>query len=291
MQIDFKTEDEIILRGTLYKAKKPKAIVLINPGTATKTSFYIPFAKYLSQEGFHVLLWNYRGFCESNNGKLVGSTYKYSDIGRYDIPAAIEYVARTFPDLALYCIGHSAGGQQIGLAGNHNKLAGLVAVASSAGYFPYMPFSYRLKAYFFFFIFSPLASRIFGYVPAKRLRLMEDLSGPMAKEWGAWCAKKEFLFSPKFYGHTVPEGAFKDLGFPIHVISADDDEICTELNIESFWKNVHSEKEITFTRYCTKDFPQGKIGHFGYFRKENNEIWADILQTLNLFQLKGNRHV
>src|SRR5690554_7760137 len=36
-----------------------------NPGTATKTTFYAPFAEFLADNGYHVMLWNYRGFCES----------------------------------------------------------------------------------------------------------------------------------------------------------------------------------------------------------------------------------
>jgi predicted alpha/beta hydrolase len=283
MQIDFKTKDEMPLHGTLYQSRKTKGVVLLNPGTATKTSFYRPFAQYLSEHDFHVLLWNYRGFCESKVHSLVGSSYKYSDIGRYDIPSAIDYLVDRFPNLPLYCVGHSAGSQQIGLANNHEKLAGLVAVASSAGYFPYMPLGYRVKANFFFRVYGPLTGLIFGYVPAKRVGLMEDLSVDMVKEWGEWCKEKELLFSPKFYGKTVPEGAYKDFKFPIHVITADDDEICTERNLESFWKNVQSEKGITFRRYKAMDFPRGKIGHFGYFREENKKVWGDILDQLNSF--------
>ncbi len=287
MQAEFKTKDALLLRGTIYRTENAKAVVLLNPGTATKTSFYRPFAQYLSGQGFHVLLWNYRGFCESKTGSLAGKNYKFSDIGRYDIPAAIDHVTNLFPDLPLYCVGHSAGSQQIGLARNHAKLSGLIAVASSAGYFPYMPFGYRIKANFFFRIFGPLTGLIFGYVPAKRAGLMEDICTAMVKEWGAWCKEKELFFSPKFHGKTVPEGICKNFQFPIHVMTADDDEICTERNLESFWKNVRSEKGITFRRYRAADFPRGKIGHFGYFREENKEIWSDILEAINGLHSSG----
>ena len=38
MDINILTDDNVELRATLYKANNPKAVVLINPGTATKTS-------------------------------------------------------------------------------------------------------------------------------------------------------------------------------------------------------------------------------------------------------------
>lgn len=281
--IEIITQDNIPLRGRFYHANTPKAVIMLNPGTATKTSFYIPFAQFLADNGFHVFLWNYRGFCESATGSLVGKNYKFSDIGLKDIPAVIDYLTGEYPDLPLYCVGHSVGGQQIGLAYNHNKLSGLISVGSSAGYFPNMPILYRIKANFFFRIYAPVTSLIFKYVPAKRLNIMEDLPSTMVKEWGDWCMDPAFLFSDKFYGKTIPDTAFKNLDFPIHVISADDDQICTPKNLDILWSRIKSQKPITFKQYQAADTPQKTIGHFGYLRRENTHIWNDILQKLNDF--------
>ncbi|MFD1132204.1 serine aminopeptidase domain-containing protein [Psychrobacter sanguinis] len=75
MDINILTDDNVELRATLYKAANPKAVVLINPGTATNTSYYLPFAKYLREHGFHVILWNYRGFCDSKVSHLKDCHY------------------------------------------------------------------------------------------------------------------------------------------------------------------------------------------------------------------------
>lgn len=56
MKIQFTTTDQVSLAGQLIEAKAAKAMVLINPGTATKTSFYLPFAQFLAEHGYHVLL-------------------------------------------------------------------------------------------------------------------------------------------------------------------------------------------------------------------------------------------
>ncbi len=283
MQTKIVTTDNVTLYGELFRCQDAKGIVLVNPGTATKTSFYKPFVEFLVSNGFHVFLWNYRGFGESKTETLKGSSYRYSDIGFYDIPAAIDSVKAMYPDLPLYCIGHSAGGQQIGLASNFDKIDGLIVVAASAGYFSYMPLGYRIKANFFFRIFVPLFSAIYGYVPASKFDLMEDLSAPLAKEWGDWCKEKELFFSKKFYGKTIPEGTCKHFKMPIHVFVADDDEICTKRNMNSFWKNVVSSKGIQFTEYRALEFPSKEIGHFGYFKRANRKIWDDILLALNGF--------
>ena len=56
MKIQFTTTDQVSLAGQLIEAKAAKAVVLINPGTATKTSFYLPFAQFLAEHGYHVLI-------------------------------------------------------------------------------------------------------------------------------------------------------------------------------------------------------------------------------------------
>ena len=288
MKVKMMTKDQVTLQGEWFKAAAARAIVLLNPGTATKTSFYRPFVEFLVGQGYHVFLWNYRGFGESKEGSLKDRAYQFSDIGFYDIPAAIDYVKDCYPDLPLYCIGHSAGGQQLGLANNFDKIDGLIVVAASAGYFAYMPFFYRIKANFFFRFFAPISSLIFGYVPASKLNLMEDLTAPLAREWGEWCREKELFFSPRLYGKIVAQGTGKNFKMPIHVFVADDDEICTEKNMKNFWKNISSSEGIFFTKYKARDFPSQKIGHFGYFKKGNQRVWFDLLKVLQGFDQEGS---
>ncbi len=283
MNKEFTAQDGTLLKGRVFPAKNPKAAVLLNPGTATWTGFYAPFAEFLAEHGYSVMLWNYRGFCESRNERLAGSKIRFSDIGRLDIPAALDKAGELFAGLPLYCVAHSAGGQQLGFAANCNQLRGLVAVASSTGYFWNMPPVYRFKALLFFKLIAPLSSALFGYVKAKSLGLMEDLPPQLAREWGYWCGKKDFLFDPEVIAAYPGDPYFHHYRFPVHVITADDDEISTEKNLANLWKHIHSSQPITFTRYRAADMPGNKVGHFGYFRRSYQLIWQDILAQLDAF--------
>lgn len=195
MDIQFDAADGTPLNGFIIPADNPKGVVLINPGTATSTHFYRKFAEYLVAHGYHVMLWNYRGFCISRTQSLKNSAIEYTDIGTLDIPAAIGKAKEIYPNLPLYCVGHSTGGQQVGLAENCNQLEGLVAVAVSTGYYGGMPPGYRRQAKLFFKVITPASNALFGYVKAKKLNLMEDLPPKLAKEWGQWCAKPDFMFA------------------------------------------------------------------------------------------------
>lgn len=280
MNIEFSAADGVVLKGQVIAPEQPKAAVILNPGTATKTSFYIPFAEFLAEHGYAVLLWNYRGFCESRQGCLKGSNISFTDVGQYDIPAAINKAKELYPNLPLYCIGHSAGGQQVGYAHNCNELAGMVGIAVSTGYFGTMPTSYRFKAHLFFKVISPISNALYGYVKASKLNIMEDLPPKLAKEWGKWCARPDFFFDPRFAKKKPHLAEFKTYDFPVHVFTADDDEISTEFNTKSLWKHINSTKPIEFTWYKAAEMPKKAVGHFGYFRKSNQQIWQDVVATL-----------
>lgn len=283
MNIEFIAADGVVLKGQLIQAKEPKAIVLLNPGTATKTSFYIPFAQFLAEHGYSVMLWNYRGFCESRTTSLKGSDISFSDVGQLDIPAAISKAKELFPQLPLYCVGHSAGGQQIGFAHNCNELQGLIAIAVSTGYFGSMPKDYRIKAHLFFKLIAPISTALFGYVKAEKLNLMEDLPPKLVKEWGRWCAQKDFFFAPKFAKEKPELANYRTFNFPVQVFTADDDEISTAFNVKSLWKNIKSTQPIEFNLYQASEMPKKSVGHFGYFRKANQQVWQDVLAKLDGF--------
>ena len=283
MDIQFNAVDGVLLNGVVIEAEQPKAVVLLNPGTATKTHFYRPFAEYLADNGYHVMLWNYRGFCISRTQELAHSDIEYTHIGERDIPAAITKAKALYPDLPLYCIGHSTGGQQIGLAANCNELDGLISVAVSTGYYSDMPAGYRRQAKLFFKVITPISIALFGYVKAKKLNLMEDLPPKLAKEWGQWCAKPDFMFDKKFKQQKPQIAEYRTFEFPVHVLTADDDEISTAANTERFWRHIKSTKPIEFTYYKAAEMPNKAVGHFGYFRRANQQVWVDILRHLDGF--------
>ena len=281
MKIEFESENQAKLIGYYHKVDDPKATIIINPATAIKIDYYKHIITHLNNENFNVFIWNYSCFGESRTQTLAGNNLKYSDLGRYEIPAALQRVRELAPDLPLYCIGHSVGAQQMGFVRNKELLDGLIVVAASAGYIPHMPIDYAMKAFFFFHIFAPITSKLCKYVPASRFNFMEDLPAPFVKEWGQWCREKELFFSPKYYGKIFEKDAYRNFNFPIHVIVADDDEICTEQNMNHFWKHIYSKKGIKIKTYKASEFPRKNLGHFGYFKKDNVRIWSDLSATLH----------
>lgn len=275
-------KDGVVLRGILLIPDTPKAIIQFNCGTATKKEVYLSFLTYFVENGYLCCLWDYRGSGNSSAENLRKSNFTFSDYGIKDMPTIKAFLTNKFPDLPFFIIGHSAGGQQVGFMDDLTNVRGVINLAVSSGYYPNMPFFYRMKAYFFFYFFSPLSVSLYGFVNAKKFGFMESLTKNVAYEWRAWLEKENYFFNEKFYGKTIPKGHFKSFKFPIHTYWAIDDTISNQKNIEAFWKNIQSEKEISFTKLIPSEFGLKKIDHFGFFKKTMKEkLWTDVLSRLN----------
>lgn len=275
-------EDGIKLNGVLLIPDNPKAVLQFNCGTATRKEFYYPFITFLAENNYLCCLWSYRG-CDEKD-RLKDLSYRFSDYGLKDMPAVKSYLEKRFPHLSFLIVGHSAGGQQIGFIKDLSNVKGNINIAVSSGYYPNMPLPYRLKAYFFFYIFSPVSILFNGFVKAKPYGLMENLPKKIVLEWRDWLEKEDYFFDKKFYGKSVPTGNFKNFKFPIHVIYSTDDTISNTKNTKAFWRNIQSEKGITFSELKPGQFGMKKIDHFGYFKKNMKDtLWIDILQQLDKF--------
>lgn len=281
-EIEIPCEDGIVLSGELLIPPAPKAVVQFNSGTAAQRGVYRAFAEYLAEHGYLCCLYDYRGFGDSKQGTLKGSSIRYVDIGTKYLPAVKSYLQARYPELPLLMVAHSAGGQQIGFMPNVEGIVGAVTFGVSAAHLRAMPWSYRAQSFLFFYGLTPLSNTIWGYVAAKRLGVMEDLPKNLAREWRDWCSVPDYFFDPRFYGVTVPKGHFQTFSFPWHNVHASDDAISTPLNIQNFWKHIQSTKAITFDVVHPQDVGLKRLDHFGYFKRAlKDTLWNNVVQRLD----------
>jgi predicted alpha/beta hydrolase len=278
-------EDGIELATILIENPDAKAVVQINGATATPKEYYLPFAKYLVENGFTVCLFDYRGVCESQPvGGLRGCEYEYLDWAQKDMPAVLDYLDGRYPELDKLIVGHSVGGQKFGFMPNHHKIKGLVTFGSSAGYWGNMPLGYRIQTHFFFEVFRPISHLIYGYTAAKKLKIMEDLPKNITNTWREWCSVPEYFFDPKYYERDAKQGFFKELFTPIQIYWTSDDTIARGKNVYDFWKHVESRGGVKIDCLEPKNLGVKEIGHFGFFRKKfKDTIWVLALNKLNEF--------
>ncbi len=100
------------------------------------------------------MAFDYRGIGASLDASSVrASKARKQDWGTHDMPAALDYLVDRFPDMIVHLVGHSAGGQLVGLMPNHRHLSSVVTVSSSSGYIGNMGLTQRLFATIFLKIY------------------------------------------------------------------------------------------------------------------------------------------
>ena len=238
--VTFTARDGAPLAGTLRQPDgPPRAALVVNGGTGIPHRFYGRFAAHAAGRGVAVLTWDYRGIGASAPPSLKGYRARYRDWGQRDVPAAIGWLRERFPDVPLVAVGHSTGGQQLGLAPNVDEVAAAVFVAVSTGYWRGMPRLYGLMTRALFATYRPVTSGLFGYVPARAIGWGENLPVGVAREWAAWYREPDYMASA-FDGtgrRPTPDGEpfgpthFDRAAFPIRAYCFPDDPISTAANV------------------------------------------------------------
>ena len=253
-----------------------KAVVLINSAMGVLRQYYNKFAAFLANEGFQVYSYDYRGIGGSSPKSLRGFEASISTWGIVDINTMIEYTKAQHPELPLTVIGHSVGGQALGLAPACQKVQAIMLVTSQMGNWTYWDKGAG-KLKFFWKYMLPYLTKMFGYFPAKRLRAFENLPKGVALEWSKWGCHPEYLFA---YDFEVPK-QHGNLEVPLLSWSFTDDSYAPIRAVKALL-NRYAKADITHRHLAPQDLEVSKIDHFGFFRnKFKDSLWTESLQWLN----------
>jgi predicted alpha/beta hydrolase len=254
----------------------PQRAVLINSATAVPRKIYRGFASYLAEQGCAVVSYDYRGTGGSRPASLRGFEVRMRDWAALDVAGAIDHMRTVWPKVPLAVVGHSFGGQAVGLAPNNQDISRALFVAAQAGYWRLFqsPEKYRVYA-LLRFIGSPVA-RMLGYVPG-RLGIGEDLPRGVFLEWTDWVMKPRYFFDDATLGALENVPRYRR---PLRAICLTDDPWATPAAVDLLCSGFTG---TTAERIDIRpaDIGAAKIGHFGFFRPEHGlKLWRDAADWL-----------
>lgn len=272
-------------------------VVIINCATAVLCRYYSRFAHYLHDSGFNVLTYDYRGIGLSRQGSISGLRAGWLQWGELDFEAMLQFAEKSFPQSALYVVGHSVGGVLIGLAPSSHRIAKALTVGAQHAYWPDYLRSHRLGMHLRWHLFMPLLTRVLGYFPGKRLGWLEDVPTGVVRDWV--CPHEQFVDTYR-YGKgsvrlTEPElealrQRFANVGAPIMALSFTDDPYGTVPAIERLLDNFSGSRRAHL-RIDPAEIGVDKIGHFAYFHTNFREsLWPLASQWLCDDRL-ADRHI
>lgn len=252
-------------------------VVLITPATGVKRRFYDKYARFLAENGLATVSFDYRGIGESRPCTLRGFEASLQDWAVKDIAGAIDWIVAQRRPRRLLVVGHSIGGQLIGLAPNNDRVDAMLAVAAQSGYWGLWSGSRKYFMWFLWHAFMPGLTWVFSYFPSKKLGLSEDLPRGVAKQWAFWGRHPHYIVDDQ--GNPIRK-SFLSFSGSIRSYSFADDIDAPRVAVENLLQLYeNATRELNHLR--PPDLGVDGIGHFGFFREQfRPSLWTESTEWL-----------
>jgi len=262
------------LASTWYRPKDhaPDRVIVVACAMAVRRGFYEPYARFLASQGLAVLTFDYRGIAGSLTGSILESRATLGDWGEQDYPAVIDHARAQFPAARIGIVGHSIGGQLIGMLDNVHHIDRICTVAAQHGYWLRYGWRRAPKLALLWYVAVPAMTHALAFFPGRRLKLGENLPKGVALDWARSCRSRHYLLDRR--GKPIRRG-FERFSGRVLAYSVDDDTIAPRSTVEAFHRKfVNASVELRHLAPRSFDIPE--IGHIGFFSpKLKKTLWRD----------------
>ena len=281
--LTLKCQDGYQLSARFYpvtETESKKSPILICPATGITKQFYHSFICWLQAQGYAVLVFDFRGIGESLKGSVKQSKASIVQWGQLDIPAAIDALLAKTQTEKIILLGHSAGGQLLGIVPNYAKVEKVVAIAGSTGHVKGLRGRTKLLAPVMFNIIFPLARITKGYGPTQAIGMGENLPKDVAREWAEFCSKPGYVINAIGKKIAPAHDYHAQITCPIISIWASDDEIATQANVKDLLR-LYPKAATEMIELKPQEYGHKEIGHMLMFKKSHQNLWPVIEQQLS----------
>ena len=269
--LEIHARDGYRLGATLFRPAAGNGRALqINAAAGVKQEYYGKFAAYLSERGFIVLTFDYRGIGRSGHWKLNATMRDWAEL---DAGAALQFLSKT--GKKLMAVGHSFGGQSFALIPGAEQLAAALAVGSQSGYWRHWRGAPRAGMWLLTHVLLPGISRLFGYFPAAAFGQGENIPAGVAIEWARWCRDPDYLV-----GALGAKERYARFSAPLRLYWVADDPYAPLAAAEALLE-LYPRAPAELTRVMPRELGAERIGHFGFFREQfRDTLWRDAADWL-----------
>ncbi len=269
-----KTRDGWELQGTLFTGTNARGpVIVISSATGVPRRFYRHFARYLADDGARaVITYDYRGM----SGPIPRSkaySMRMAQWATIDLPAVVEHMRERFADCDLRGIGHSFGGQALGLSGVSHLFSRYMTIAAGSGYLGHTNEAEKLSRAMNT-VGWPLAMAL-GKLP-RWAGFGEPIPYGAFNQWRKWCNSPNYFMDDR----DVPETSrFALVKLPILAVGFDDDPWATRKSVAAL-VSWYPNAQIRLHWFGPGDL-QKPVGHMGFFRSEHREtLWPQLADWL-----------
>ena len=278
-ELSIPAKDDLPLAARIFEHHNLRGsgkVIVISSAIGVKKDFYDDFARFLAASGHRVITFDYRGIGGSLVQTVRDSQACLTEWGAKDLSGVLAWVVKKYENQGVYLVGHSLGGEIIGIASNCVHLRGIVLVGSAHEYVGYCrPWARGLLMPMYYLIL-PLILRLLKYFPAKKFGLGEDLPAGVVKEWINWSRNPEFLFA----AHPYAKDRIAGLRVPILAYSFKDDFFASPAAVKRLL-DIFPNASKQWNHLAPGDLKLASIGRLGFFKRNlEATLWADTLNWI-----------
>ena len=250
--------------------------ILLNSFMATPRQYYRAFCTHMARLGFSILTYDYRG--------VGGSTFDMPPVpvrtgvvwAGVDQAAAAEWLLQRFPGYTYMLVGHSYGGQMLGLAPHAGVWSAIQLVATSHGYWVKWPWPQRYRTWLRAYVQAPLLA-LLPRALQEKWGGAPNMPFPLSHEMAV------YLRTPWFFvdEQGKPIRPYNDLiRAPLRHTMLTDDEVVppgSDIDVALFYPNARYIPDLR----TPESYGLKSVGHFGFFRRlMPTSAWDDVAQWL-----------
>lgn len=254
-----------------------RAHVVIAAAMAVPQSFYAAFATYLAERGYIAWTFDYRGIGESRTGPMRKVKADLDDWLDKDYDALLRLIGADTPDLPLFVVGHSFGGQVAPLLPSRGRLAGLVNIAVGSGSTRHLTPRTRRSAPLMWHVLAPALCPLFGYFPGARIGVVGDLPAGAMLQWRRWCLTPDYLLT----GQPGARDAYASADYPVLALTFADDELLLEAGSRML-HDAYRRRAVDYRVIEPERYGLARVGHFGFFKPSSEAtLWPLVGEWLD----------
>ncbi len=272
------TADGVALTATTYGGSEPADMtVLMLPGIGVPQRAFRHVATWFAERRARCVTVDYRGMGDSRTPGGV-ATASLSTWARNDAVTALEYAESSWSEPVML-LGHSFGGQIVGLAEAFQRVRAAVFIGSQFGQPRHWDGWQRFGLASYWFLILPTLCALFRELPS--------WSGPagrlprgVAREWSRWGRSRDWYLSSQ----PEAEVLLRRFSAPLMAYSIRDDSIAPPRAVSALLERF-SVTEAERRDVTPDELGLTRIGHVGLLRpsKETRPVWQEMLSFLRSY--------
>jgi predicted alpha/beta hydrolase len=269
--------DGVSLSADLFLPEgPPRAAVVVAPAMGVPRSYYGRFAAFLARSGMAALTLDYRGIGGSRAGSVRRSRAVLHEWAEQVLAGAVDFLAARVPGVPLLWVGHSVGGQLLGVL-DDPRIAAALLVGAQSGHWRLWSGTGRLRVLALWYAIIPLLVPLIRRLPGAILGGGEDVPAGVAREWAEWGRDRDYVLS---YARRRGGRGFARFRGPLVSFAIADDAFAPLRAVEAlvgFFAATRGEVRVV----APGDVGERAIGHFGFFRARlEPTLWRDAAAWL-----------